>query len=59
MAQRTRLELATSRVTGGCSNQLSYNCNNERIAENELFFNLSCVGGEGRTLNLSFMSAVL
>jgi uncharacterized C2H2 Zn-finger protein len=25
-AQSTRLELATSRVTGGCSNQLSYDC---------------------------------
>ena len=47
MAQRTRLELATSRVTGGCSNQLSYHCNIERIAEKLFFFNHPpCVGGE-------------
>jgi hypothetical protein len=38
MAELTRLELATFRVTGGRSNQLSYSSNNKRFETCHFFF---------------------
>ena len=66
-AQRTGLEPATSRVTGGCSNQLSYHCrflyntHCSAHAQNtaKTFCFQQCVGGRTCTSDLGFMSPML
>jgi hypothetical protein len=62
-AQSTGLEPATSRVTGECSNQLSYDCINifstYPIYQKLKYFSIECVGGWNRTTDLGLMSPTL